>query len=158
MDREDEAFYRRDAFFTASILEGIDSVPKLMALTYLSQFEVLKNEFAQRPVYQPDFTVVGVPYSSALLNDLNNFTSRMGTVIWDGGAKMTVQKQENTDANTESMIDGGAQLSRLYKANLKNYKRFAAEERKLYQKVRSCLFRDRKLREMFAYLDDLVIE
>jgi len=149
LDTQDPEYHLRDQFVEATILAGADSIQKLMAVTYLSQFENLEREFAIKPIFTPDFQVGIIPYSSELLERYNQNSDAFDKV--GAGLELKVTQQSNTQANLDQFIKKGAQLSRLYKQNKKNLERFD-EDRDLFKKVRNCYRRDQTLIENLAYL------
>jgi hypothetical protein len=154
LEREDEYHCLRDWFVQATVLAGASSVQKVMAVTYLSQFEDLNREFATRPIFAPDFQVGVVPYSSALLELYNDVVSRMALDARGDGQDLRVSTETNTQANIDDLVQRGAQLSRLYQENKRNLERFQEDDRGLFRTVRECYFRDRSLVSNLAYLTD----
>ena len=145
----DKDWSLRDSFFQENIRSGADSVGKLMAVTYLSQFEFHTGEFARRPVYCPDFHIGYIPYSSSLLKDLENVASR-GMVVISGieGKLSTASPQLNHDATLKYFLNAGAQLARLYKVNESNLHHYNDEQ--LYSEVKRLWFQDRDSRRAYV--------
>ncbi len=149
LETEDEGHGLRDWFIMGTILAGANSVPKLMAVNYLSQFEDLNGEFAVKPVFVPDFRVGIVPYSSAFLGVYNNVAGRMHFDNIGDGQNLTILTQSPGDI--EYLVNAGAQLSRLYQKNKKNMEIFKADDKSFFGKVRECYFRDRGIVDSLAY-------
>lgn len=143
-----------DAYIRATVSKGADSVGKLMAVTYLSQFEDLTGKFAKNPVYTPDFHVGFIPYSSSLLALLNDVASRgMVSLYSPAESELSVRfsSPEDLEGAIEHLVQHGAQLGRLYRANEENLRRH--DSRQLFQHVRECYSRDRHFQSIFDYLD-----
>lgn len=157
LKREDESHSLRDWFVQATILAGANSVQKLMAVTYLSQFEDLEGEFATNPVFAPDFQIGTVPCSSALLGIYNDVIYCGGISSNGDGQNLAVMTATNTPANIEQLIVEGAQLSRLYLQNKENLERFDDDDSGLFRRVHECYRRDQNLVKNLAYLTDSLI-
>lgn len=147
--------YKLDNFIELNIRAGVRSIPELMALTYLSQFEKLDGEFAQDPVFRPDFQVGIIPYSNKLLDLYNGSSLSYRSPGNQSGLELGVCGEEaNTVATFQSFLKGGAQLARLYVSNCKNLDRFKDDDechRKLIHTVDTCVRRDRKMLDVLAY-------
>lgn len=151
----------RDSFITHTIIAGADSVAKLMATTYLAQFQDLEGEFAQGPVYRPDFTIGYVPHSRLLLAHLNDVIGRGFVHSHTGGEKelevsSSVKDGSNSKANRELFLQEGAQFQQLYQASAKILK--VHDPRELFRAVRDCYFRDQKMAEILSYLEEPSVE
>jgi hypothetical protein len=154
LDTENSEYNLKEEFVEATILAGANTVQKLMAVTYLSQFEDLEGEFATRPIFTPDFQVGIIPYSSELLKRYNHNCNAFDPV--GAGLDLKVTQHANTQANIDYFVKEGAQLSRLYQQNEKNLKRFE-NDRDLFRKVNGCYRRDQNLIRNLAYLTDSLI-
>lgn len=145
----EEGGFLKDAFIMATVLAGANSVPKIMAVNYLSQFEDLNGEFATRPVFVPDFQIGIIPYSLALIELYNNVTSRLAFNDYarDGQDLTRTCSQRAID----NLVKEGAQLSRLYQKNQKNMERFKDNDKGLFSKVRECYFRDEAIISSLVY-------
>ncbi|GEM_PF-2394117 len=152
LDHEDKSHPLRWGYVKATVMAGATSIQKLMAVTYLSQFEDLQGEFAVRPVFTPDFQVGIIPYSSELLVIYNELALALNSV--KDGQNLSVQIAENTQATIDAFVRGGAQFSRLYSENQRNLTRFQDNERDLYTRVGESVQRDRNLIKGLAYLID----
>ena len=146
--RDENASILLDHFVTQTVLAGAESVSKFMAATYLSQFEDLSCEFAKNPVFSPDFHIGYVPYSSELINLLNDVHRRGFIYLQRSKAELTAGWRSQTDWDIEKLflLKNGAQLARLYLANEKNLHLDS-----LFDKVQECYSRDQKLSGMLAY-------
>ena len=150
LEKADEGCGLRDWFIMGTILRGGDSIDKLMAVTYLSQFSSLDGEFARRPVYTPDFHVGFIPYSTTLLQVFNNVAQRHLQQYFAGKAIYTVQKDPAEMRERDChLIEQGAQLGRLFTANLKNLHKYA--ENGLWHAVEDCFRRDQRIAQSLAY-------
>jgi len=156
LDTEDESHSLRWGYVKATVMAGATSVQKLMAVTYLSQFEDLQGEFAVKPVFIPDFQVGIVPYSSELLVIYNELARALNSVR--DGQNLSLQMEDNTQVTIDAFVRGGAQLSRLYSENQRNLTRFQENDRDLYTQVGECVQRDRTLIKSLEYLIDPIIE
>lgn len=154
-----------DWFIIGTVLAGADSVAKLMAATYLAQFQDLHSEFTQHsalatwPIYQPNFHVGPVPYSNLLLAHLNGVADRNLVYLPAAEKELDTPYKDNSQdaaANLEWLIQEGRQFSRLYQANKKILKEH--DQRQLFNLVRDCYHRDRHLAEMFSYLEEPAVE
>ena len=153
LETEDDGHGLRDAFILGTILAGANSVPKLMAVNYLSQFEDLNGEFATKPVFVPDFQVGVIPYSLALIELYNHVTSRIAfaeNYVGDGHNLTSNCPQNEIDY----LVKEGAQLSRLYQKNKKNMERFKDDDKSLFNLVKKCYFRDEAIVGRLAYLNN----
>ncbi len=159
LETEDECNILRDWFIKGTVNAGADSVDKLMAVTYLSQFENLNGEFATNPVFPPDFRIGKVPYSSALL-EMYNYMSDRGFFLNSHGTQIipVITDEYQMKINLDDLVERGAQLSRLYQANKKNLEKFAMNNKEsqdvkhFFSKVRACYQRDKKLIESLTYV------
>lgn len=149
--RVDTNWSLRDYFIMENVWAGADSVGKLMAVTYLTQFQYVTGEFSRRPVYAPNFHIGYIPYSSSLLKDLEEVASR-GRVTIAGieGKLSTPAPSLNHDASREFFLATGAQLARLYRGNISNLKGFGTDDSRLYEVVRALWFRDRDSRRAYT--------
>jgi hypothetical protein len=156
LEKEDENHRLRDLFIKGTIAAGATSIEKLMAVTYLSQFENQRGEFAERPVFAPDFVMCFIPFSSQLLSVFEDVYHRglIDSPVGDGQDLCFHQSRHPLSATLSDLMDNllqdGAQLARLYLANKKNLKRFQRNDRGLFDKVRECYSRDRKLKKKYA--------
>lgn len=62
---------RNRVFVVGNVLNGADSVDRLMMATYLSQFEEPEGKLAKKPIFKPDFWIGYVPYSRELGKIIN---------------------------------------------------------------------------------------
>lgn len=139
----------RSSFIRETILRGADTLAKLMAVTYLSQYENLNGEFARDPVFPPDFKIGYVPYSSGLIKVFNEIHERRH--IHYPGIEAELRLTDiHDDRDIDYFIANGAQLFRLYEANRENLKKYSGNN--LFEKVRNCVFRDEKLVKSLGYL------
>ena len=157
LDTKDPEHNLRDWYVMATVLEGADSIQKIMAVTYLSQFEDLEGEFATRPVFTPDFQVGIIPYSSNLLEIYNDIAHRAKLDSVGDGQDLNVILATNTQANIDHFVMEGAQLSRLYQQNRKNLEKFEDDKQELFKKVNKLYHRDQNLIRNLTYLTDSLI-
>ncbi len=155
LETEDESHSLRWGYVKATVIAGATSVQKLMAVTYLSQFEDSRGEFAVRPVFTPDFQVGIIPYSSELLIIYNELAYALNSVR--DGQNLQVQMEDNTQTSIDAFVRGGAQLSRLYLENKRNLTRFK-DDGGLYTRVGECVQRDKDLIRGLAYLINPITE
>ena len=138
-------------FFKFQVYNEIDTLPLIMGLSYLSQFEDLSGEFAKRPVYAPDFVVVDVPYSTQIIDDLNLVRKHGDLTMRDGThLKYSLRTSEynevdiNADCEIDSFLFEKDQFARLAIKNVEIFNKYDSE-RKLFKAVRDCYKMNQKI-------------
>lgn len=139
----------RDCFIRETIRAGADTLARLMAVTYFSQYENLNGEFARNPVFPPDFKIGYVPYSSELVKVFND-THKRGHVHYPGIGAELMLAGSHDKKDLSYFTAEGAQLFRLYEANRENLQRHRGNT--LSEKVRDCMSRDEELVKSLGYL------
>lgn len=154
---EDNKHYHahRDMGIQETIRAGAETVATLMAVTYLAQFRDLNGEFVQRPVYEPDFIVGFVPYSSRLIADLNHLNRKGYVVFHQSGKEVSSPIEDIEDewypTKLERFRRGGAQFARLYTLSKKILDQ--NDEQLLFDAVLRYHFRDLGLTTFARYLE-----
>lgn len=145
---------QRDFCLKETVRAGADTIAKLMAATYLAQFQDLNGEFAQRPIYEPNFLVGYVPYSARLVTDLTNLCREGQILFHRDGTELSSPIKEIEDewypTKLERFRRGGAQFARLYTASRKLLA--PKDEQALFEAVEQCHFRDLGLTTFTRYL------
>ena len=148
----DENWHLRDTFVKALIAKRANSVEWFMGGVYLAQFLNLTGEFAVEPVFEPDFHIRGVPYSSALIRTINNVTKRFGLSLPDGKLHVLDHHfQPSKEVCIEHLQREGAQLGRLYDKTVTMLYQYERPE-DFFDVLGECHRRDVRLRDSLEYL------
>lgn len=128
-----------DEFVIGNVLNGADSIDRIMMVTYLSQFENPRGKLAKKPIFEPDFRIGCVPYSRELGEVINDIIGR-GFLIQFPYEEIYKEKtgeikggslQASTSVNTIWLetnlgaLKGNERLYDLYERNLKNLERYS---------------------------------
>jgi len=140
LEKEDKDYDLRDAFLIGTVHAGADTVSKLMAVTYLSQFEDLGSEFITRPPYRPDFHIGYIPYSNELITVVNDVHRRGHIHLPSARGELTTHHCEQM--NIDYLVEKGAQLGRLYLKNKELLERSKGDWSGLFRSTIDCFSRD----------------